>query len=108
MVFAVGVPNCNGFVSTVGLFGVNVNVLCVVAVVFVFVFVFVFAVLILPNNGVAPAVVEAVDAAPNDNNGALFDVGFPNWKALVSRKINQKYSFLVNFSKTKRLKLKPK
>lgn len=75
------VPNCSGFVSIAGLLAVNVNALCVVAVVFVL------AVLIFPNNGVALVVVAA---DPNVNTGGLVDVAFPNWKALVSRRIKRK------------------
>lgn len=84
----VGVPNCSGFVSIAGLLlVVNVNAPCVVVAVIAFVFAFAFAVLIFPNNGVA--LVE-VAADPNVNTGVLVDVAFPNWKALVSRKIKRK------------------
>lgn len=85
VVVAVGVPNC-GFVSVAGLLGVNENVPGVVAGAFVFV-------VFIPNNGIALAVVVVAAAAPNVINGVLVDVVFPNWKALVSGKIN-KNSFL--------------
>lgn len=100
VVGAVGVPNCKGFVSTAGLLAVNVN--CVVVAVFAVVF----AVLIFPKSGVAPAAVTAdpnngvalvvVAAEPNDITGTLVDVEFPNWKALVSRRINRTCSVLMN------------
>lgn len=94
VVVAVGVPNCNGFVSIAGLLGVNVNVLCVVPVVFAFVLVF--AVLIPPpNNGVTVEAVVVAAVEPNVNNGAFVDAGVPNWKALVSGKTNRKHLFMV-------------
>lgn len=78
-------PNCNGFVSVAGLLGVNVNVLGVAAV-----FTFAFAVFILPNIGIALAVVVVAAAVePNVIIGVFVDVVFPNWKALVSGKINK-------------------
>lgn len=81
-------PNCNGFVSVAGLLGVNVNVLGVHAVAAMFTFAF--AVFILPNIGIALAVVVVAAAVePNVIIGVFVDVVFPNWKALVSGKINK-------------------